>query len=92
MSDDLDNVIPIFREEPNERIKREMAESWEMAFMEAGQSLSNPETAASTRTAIKMMSHFIRGHYEVGHITEEQKDSLLWWLSTGTYAADELHK
>ncbi|WP_055693354.1 hypothetical protein [Streptomyces prasinopilosus] len=92
MTDEPDNVVHLFREEPNERIKRHMAEDWEKAFLTAGQSLSNPETATSARVAISVMSHFIRGHYEVGQITEEQKDSLLWWLGTGTYAADELHK
>ncbi|MFF9624302.1 hypothetical protein [Streptomyces griseosporeus] len=92
MSDVPDNVVQLFREEPNERIKREMAEDWEMAYLAAGQTLSDPETATSARVAISVMSHFIRGHYEVGHITEEQKDSLLWWLGTGNYAADEMQK
>ena len=92
MSDELDNVVHLFREEPSDRIKRQMAEDWEMAFLAAGQSLSVPETAASLRVAVSVMSNLVRGHHAVGHITEEQRDSLLWWLSTGTHAPDEIQK
>lgn len=92
MSDDLDNVIPLFKEGPGEHIKRHMAEQWEIAYMAAGQSLTVEETAASLRVAISFMSHLVQGHLETGAITEEQRDSLLWWLGTGTYAADEMQK
>ncbi|WP_045562969.1 hypothetical protein [Streptomyces sp. FxanaA7] len=92
MSDQLDNVIPLFKEGPGERIKRDMAEQWEMAYMAAGLSLTMEEAAASLRVAVSFMSHLVRGHFETGAITEEQRDSLLWWLGTGTYAADEIPK
>ena len=92
MSDELDNVIPLFKEGPGERIKRDMAEQWEMAYMAAGLSLTKKEAAAGLRVAVSFMSHLVRGHFETGAITEEQRDSLLWWLGTGTYAADETPK
>ena len=92
MSAELDNVIPLFKEGPGERIKRDMAEEWEMAYVTAGQSLTEEEAATGLRVAVSFMSHLIRGHFETGAITKEQCDSLLWWLSTGTFAADEMQK
>ncbi|NUQ95204.1 MAG: hypothetical protein HOY79_01130 [Streptomyces sp.] len=92
MSDEMGNVVRLFREEPGDRIKRLMVEDWETAYMAAGQSLSTEETAASLRVAVSFMSHLVRGHFETGAITEEQRDSLLWWLGTGAYAADEMQK
>jgi hypothetical protein len=92
VSDELDNVIPLFKEGPGERIKRDMAEQWEMAYMAAGLSLTMEEVGAGLRVAVSFMSHLVRGHFETGHITEEQRDSLLWWLGTGTYAANEIPK
>ncbi|MFD7185474.1 hypothetical protein ACFV90_36630 [Streptomyces sp. NPDC059904] len=92
MSDETDNVIHLFRQEPGEHIKRGMAEQWEIAFLAADQSLTRPETATSLRVAVSFMSHLIRGHFEVGQITEEQRDSLLWWIGTGAYAAEEIPK
>jgi len=92
VSDELDNVIHLFREEPGADIKRHMAESWEKAFNAAGQSLTNDETGTSLRVAVAFMSHLVRGHFETGVITEEQRDSLLWWLDTGIYAAEEISK
>ncbi|MEU3826432.1 hypothetical protein AB0F36_14105 [Streptomyces sp. NPDC029080] len=92
MSDEPGNVIPLFKEGPGERIMRDMAEHWEKTYIAAGQSLTNEETATSLRVAVSFMSHLVRGHFETGAITEEQRDSLLWWLGTGTYAADEIPK
>lgn len=92
MSDTPDNVVHLFTEGPGERVCKEMAEQWEMTFMGAGQTLLDEETATSLKVAVSFMSHLVRGHYETGVITEEQRDSLLWWLSTGTYAADEMQK
>lgn len=92
MSDELDNVIPLFREGPGEHVKRDMAEQWEMAYMAAGLSLTMEDAATSLRVAVSFMSHLVRGHFETGVITADQRDSLLWWLDTGTYAADEIPK
>ncbi len=92
MSDVPDNVIQLFKEGPADEIRRFMAEQWEMAFMAAGQSLTNEEIGTSLRVAVRFMSHLVRGHFETGAITEEQRDSLLWWLDTGIYAADEIPK
>lgn len=93
MSDDQDNVIQLFKaEEPTDRIKRLMVEEWELAFMAAGQTLSDDETATSLRTSIAVMGRLIEGSCAVGHITAEQRNSLRWWLGTGLHAADELQK
>ena len=92
MSDVPDNVVQLFREGPGERKVQGMAEQWELAFLAAGQSLVYEETATSLKVAVSVMSHLVRGHYETGIITEEQRDSLQWFLDTGVYAADEMHK
>jgi hypothetical protein len=92
MSEDPDNVVHLFREGIGDRVQRQMVEDWEKAFLAVGQSLTDEETATSLRVTLSFMSHLIHGHFEVGQITADQRDSLLWWLHTGTYAADELQK
>lgn len=92
MSDTPDNVIQLFKEEPGDGARRYMAEQWEIAFMGAGQSLTDEETGTSLRVAVSFMKYLVRGHFETGVITKEQRDSLLWWLDTGIYAADEIPK
>jgi hypothetical protein len=90
MSDDRDNVIQLFSEEPADRVKRLMVEEWEVAFNAAGQSLTAKGTATSLRVAASVMDRLIQGACAVGDITEEQRDSLRWWIGTGLHAADEL--
>lgn len=93
MSDDLDNVIHLFKaEEPADRVKRLMVEQWEIAFNAAGQSLTNEDTATSLRVAASVMDRLIQGSCATGDITEEQRDSLRWWIGTSLHAADELQK
>lgn len=93
MSGDQDNVIQLFKaEEPGDRLKRLMVDEWEVAFNAAGQSLTNEDTVTSLRVAVSVMDRLIQGACAVGDLTEEQRDSLCWWLGTGLHAADELQK
>lgn len=93
MSDDRDNVIPLFKERRSaDEVKGLMVEQWETAFLAAGQTLTDEENAKSLRVAAGVMDRLIQGACAVGDITEEQRDSLRWWLHTGLHAAEEMQK
>lgn len=93
MSDKPDNVIPLFKDRRSaEEVKGLMVAHWEAAFAAVGQTLTDEENAKSLRAAVGMMDMLTQGACAVGDISEEQRDSLRWWLHTGLHAADEMQE
>lgn len=91
-NDDIADVIPLFKEDPEADKRQWMIETWETLYLRRGQTLTNPATAASLRVAMEMVTIILNGAHAAGAIDEAQRDQLAAIARTGHAAADEFQK
>ncbi|MFE7233880.1 hypothetical protein ACFVAF_25085 [Streptomyces sp. NPDC057596] len=90
MSDEMAEVIHLFKDEPQLTAQQKMYSYWEGMFRRRGLTLTDPTTAESVRVAIAVMSHILEGACATNMINEGQRDELRAVMHVGLSAVDEL--
>jgi hypothetical protein len=90
MSDEMANVIKLFKDDPQTAARQKLHSLWEDMFARHGQTLTDPVAADSLRAAIAMMDGLLDGACATEVINEDQRDTLRAVMHVGLSAIDEL--
>lgn len=89
MSDEMAEVIQLFKEDPQLQARERLIGIWEDAFARFGQSLTDPVAAGSLRATVGLISILLDGACVNELINEGQRDVLKAHIHVGLTAADE---
>lgn len=86
--DPLD-MVPPSDESMRADTAHKMIIRWQAAHTFRGVSLTDPDVNTGFRATVEMMDLLVQGMHATGGLSDEQMESLRWWLFTAIAAADE---